>query len=142
MADQNEVLKTVVQVLNDGARGYTDFAEHAKDPSTKSFFMSEANTRGEFAREVCSAAGISEDVGGTAAGSVHRVWGDLKQNLGAGDHQLWDNAGQGEDAALKAYQAALGSSEVPSTVRQILVKQQAHIEQVSQKVKSMQTVTE
>ena len=142
MADQNETLKTVVQVLNDGARGYADFAEHAKDATTKSFFMSESQTRGEYARELSSAAGISEDVGGTAVGSVHRVWGDLKQSLGAGDHQLYDNAGQGEEAAQKAYQAALAETGTSSTVRQLLVKQQAHIQQVSEKIKTMQNATE
>ena len=75
-------------------------------------------------------------------GSVHRVWGDLKQSLGAGDHQLYDNAGQGEEAAQKAYQAALAETGTSSTVRQLLVKQQAHIQQVSEKIKMMQNATE
>lgn len=136
MADTNEAVKTVIQVLNDGARGYADIGEHVKSPEAKTFFIQEGQTRAQFAREVQAAAGLSEDVGGTTAGTVHRVWGDLKANLGGSDHTLFETAEQGEDAAKKAYQAALDDSDTPSNVRAVLTRQQSHIQTAHDRVKA------
>ena len=136
MADTNELVKTVIQVLHDGARGFADIGEHLKSPELKTYFLQESQTRGQFARELQAAAGVSEDVGGTAAGAMHRVWGDLKANLGGGDHTLLDTAEQGEDAAKKAYQEALDSTDLDSNVRSVLQKQQPHIQASHDKVKA------
>ena len=48
------------------------------------------------------------------AGPVHRAWGDLKANLGGGDHTLLATAEQGEDAAEKEYEEALKSDKLPA----------------------------
>jgi len=45
MADEKDILKSVVQVLHDGQKGFTDFAEHIEDPTVKSFFKEESQTR-------------------------------------------------------------------------------------------------
>ncbi len=136
MAEANELVKTVIQVLNDGARGFADIGEHLKSPELKTFFVQEAQTRGEFSRELQAAAGVNEDVGGTAAGTIHRTWGDLKANLGGGDHTLLETAEQGEDAAKKAYQEALGHTSLESSLRSVLSKQQPHILASHDKVKA------
>ena len=96
----------------------------------------------EYAREIASTAGISaEDAGGTAAGAVHRVWGDLKSNLGGGDHALLETAEQGEDAAKKAYEKAIESQDVPSAVKSLLERQQSHILQSHNQVKAFRDST-
>lgn len=136
MAETSELIKTVIQVLNDGERGFADIGEHLKSPELKTFFLQESRTRGEFAREVQAAAGVSEDVGGTASGTVHRVWGDLKANLGGGDHTLLETAEQGEDAAKRAYKAALDDTNLDSNVRAVLTKQHPHIQTSHDKVKA------
>lgn len=141
MADTSELVKTVVQVLNDGERGFADIGENLKSPEFKTFFLQESQTRGQFAREVEAAAGISNDVGGTTAGSVHRVWGDLKAKLGGGDHTLLETAEQGEDAAKKAYQEALADSSLESNVRAVLQRQQPHIQASHDKVKAYRDST-
>ena len=128
MAETNELVKTVIQVLHDGERGFADIGEHLKSPELKAFFLEESQKRGQFARELPAASGAGEDVGGTAAGSVHRVWGDLKANLGGGDHTLLETAEQGEDAAKKAYQEALKDTNLNSNVRASLQRQQRYIE--------------
>lgn len=136
MAEVNAVVKTVIEVLNDGDRGFADIGEHLKSPELKTFFLQESRTRGEFARELQAAAGISDEVGGTATGSIHRVWADLKANLGGGDHSLLESAEQGEDAAKKAYQVALDDTTLTSGVRSTLLKQQSHIQASHDKVKA------
>jgi uncharacterized protein (TIGR02284 family) len=139
MSDIQEPLKTVIQVLHDSHKGFTDIGEHLKDPQAKSFFMQEANTRHSFERELKTAAGVdtTEDVGGTVGGPVHRAWGDLKAKLGGGDHTLLATAEQGEDAAKKAYQEALQSGKVSGSVRELLIRQQTHIQQAHDRVKMM-----
>lgn len=141
MADSNELVKTVIEVLHDGARGYADIGKEMKNPELKTFFIEESNTRAQFAREVQASAGISEDVGGTAVGSVHRLWGDLKAKLGGGDHTLLETAEQGEDAAKKAYKEALESSDLDSSVRSTLQRQQPHIQAAHDKVKAFRDST-
>jgi len=137
MSDIQEPLKTVIQVLHDSHKGFTDIGEHLKDPLAKNFFMREAETRHTFEGELKAAVGATDDVGGTVAGPVHRAWGDLKANLGGGDHSLLATAEQGEDAAKKAYQEALKSDKVSGTVRELLVRQQGHIQQAHDRVKAM-----
>ncbi len=127
MADQQDVIKDVVEVLHDGQKGFADIGEHIKDPQVKAYFMKESQTRGEFARELQAAASLGNDVGGTAGGAMHRFWGDLKANMGGGDHTLLETAEQGEDVAKKAYEEALKKSGLQAPVRQILQRQQDHI---------------
>ncbi len=140
MADTNELVKTVIQVLNDGQKGFADIGEHIKDPGIKSFFMNEAQERASFARELESASGLT-DVGGTVAAPVHRVWGDIKAHLGGGDHTLLETAEQGEDAAKKAYEVALADTAIASPVRALLQKQQTHILSSHNKVKAFRDST-
>ena len=148
MADQTTLVKAVIAVLHDGAKGFPDLGEHLKDTQAKYFFLSEATTRGEYARELEAAlASVSSeevgDVGGTTVGAIHRTWGDLKAKLGGGDHTLLETAEQGEDAAKKAYKEALEGSEVSDPrLRQLLTTQQTHIIASHDKVKAMRdTIT-
>ena len=145
MANQNTLVKAVIEVLHDGEKGFPDIGEHIKNPEAKSFFMQEGQTRGTFARELeaeyGTASGESNDIGGTAAGAVHRVWGDLKANLGGGDHTLLETAEQGEDAAKKAYKEALDDTTISGSLRTLLMRQQTHIQASHDKVKAMRDAT-
>ena len=141
MAYQNALVKTVIEVLHDGAKGFPDIGEHLKDTSAKSFFMQEGETRAIFARELEAEygtdSGNSNDIGGTTAGAVHRVWGDLKASFGGGDQTLFETAEQGEDAARKAYKEALEDISIGGNLRSILTRQQYHIQASHDKVKAL-----
>lgn len=139
MSDIQEPVKTVIEVLHDSHKGFADIGEHLKDPQAKSFFEQEASSRYKFEQELKQAVGASpvEDDGGTVAGPLHRAWGDLKANLGGGDHTLLATAEQAEDAAKKAYEEALKSDKVSGTVRELLTRQQGHIRQAHDRVKAM-----
>jgi uncharacterized protein (TIGR02284 family) len=134
-------VKTVIEVLHDGHKGFSEIGEHLKNPTAKAYFIEEAGTRHKFEHELKTAAGVHEDVGGTAAGAVHRTWGDLKAHLGGGDHTLLETAEQGEDAAKKAYEEALKDGDIHSSVREVLVRQQKHILQSHDKVKALRDST-
>src|SRR5581483_2538478 len=136
MADQKDIVKDVVEVLHDGHKGFADLAEHIKDPQVKSYFLNESQTRSQYATELESAVGLKRDDSGTAAGAMHRTWGDLKGKMGGSDHTILETAEQGEDAAKKAYQDALQKQELTGNVRQLLEKQQTHIRQSHDQVRA------
>jgi uncharacterized protein (TIGR02284 family) len=139
------MLKNVIETLHDGHKGMTDIGEHLKDPRAKDFFLQESLTRQQFAGELAEEmrrlgehdAVKDGEIGGTASGAMHRVWGDLKAKLGGGDHTLLETAEQGEDAAKDAYKKALEYAHLPSDIREILMRQQAHILASHDKVKAL-----
>jgi len=130
---QNEmklVLKSLINILQDSQKGFADIGEHLKDTILKRYFLAESLKRAAFRADLeneLHRAGVHDvKEHGTASGTVHRVWADLKANLGGGDHTLLETAEQGEDAAKKAYDDAL-KQDLPHPLRQLLVEQQAHV---------------
>src|SRR5689334_11423999 len=145
MAFENKAVRTVIEVLHDGEKGFQSLGEQLKDPKAKSYFVEESATRRKFASELESALGsatgekVSE--GGTASGAIHRTWGEFKAKMGGSDHTLLDTAEQGEDAAKKAYEEVLKMNDVPAPIQSVLRKQQTHILQSHDRVKAMRDAT-
>lgn len=132
-AKQNEVkrvLHSLISTLQDSQRGFADIGEHLKDETLKRYFLAEslkrANFRAELENELHRAGEHDVKESGSAAGTIHRVWGDLKARLGGGDHTLLETAEQGEDEAKKSYKDAL-EQELPLPLHEIISEQQAHI---------------
>jgi len=128
--EMQRVLLSVINALQDSQKGFADLGEHLQDESLKRYFLAESLKRASFRGDLEEALHQSglHDVkeNGTTAGTLHRVWGDLKAKLGGGDHGLLDTAESGEDEAKKAYADAL-NQELPLPIRQLLAEQQAHI---------------
>ena len=129
--DMEKVLLDVIKMLADSQKGFADIGEHLKDDTLKRYFLAESLKRANFRAELENAlhrAGMPDvKESGSVAGSMHRAWGDLKAKLGMGsDHELLATAEQGEDAAKKAYEDALGH-DLPLPIRGLLSEQQAHI---------------
>lgn len=124
------ILKSLINILQDSQKGFADIGDHLKDETLKRYFLAEslkrANFRAELENELHRAGVHDVKETGTTTGAIHRVWADLKANLGGGDHTLLDTAEQGEDVAKKAYEDAL-NRELPLPLRQLLVEQQAHV---------------
>jgi uncharacterized protein (TIGR02284 family) len=141
MAFEETKIRTVIEVLHDGQRGFASLAEHIKEPRIKTMFLEESTKRGQFAVELeaalSSVVGKNVREGGTTSGAVHRVWGEVKGSLGVSDHSLLETAEQGEDAAKKAYTEALTVNDLPDVVRSVLTKQQPHIMASHDKVKAL-----
>jgi uncharacterized protein (TIGR02284 family) len=138
MSDQQDVIQKVVEILNDGHKGFMDFARHIKDhPQVKAFFVKESQIRAEFAYELRNAAGLTSDEASSSGGTIRRFWGDVKAKLGGGDHALLETAEQGEDAAKEAYQRALAEDGISAVVRETLMKQQVHVRQSHDQVKAL-----
>jgi uncharacterized protein (TIGR02284 family) len=145
MAFEQKAVRTVIEVLHDGEKGFQSLGEQLKNPQAKSFFVEESATRGRFASELesalSSATGEKVQEGGTASGSIHRAWGELKAKMGGSDHALLETAEQGEDAAKKAYEEVLKMNDVPAPIQSVLRKQQTHIMQSHDRVRAMRDAT-
>ena len=142
-AKNEELVKTVKEVINvlqDGQKGFADIGEHLKDDTLKRYFLAESLKRANFRAELENELhrhGIKDiHEEGTTAGAIHRTWGDLKGKVfGSDDHTLLATAEQGEDKAKKTYKDAL-SVELPLPLHQLLSEQNAHIMNSHDYVKS------
>jgi uncharacterized protein (TIGR02284 family) len=130
-SELEKILKEVINVLQDGQKGFADLGEHIKDETIKRYFLAEslkrANFRAELENELHRHGVKDVHEEGTALGALHRTWGDLKAKIVTpDDHEILASAEQGEDKAKAVYKDAL-SQELPLPVRQLLAEQQAHI---------------
>ena len=130
-AEFEKVVKEVINVLQDGQKGFADIGEHLKDDTLKRYFLAEslkrANFRAELENELHRHGVKDVHEEGTTAGAIHRTWGDLKGKIfGSDDHSLLASAEQGEDQAKKVYKDAL-AQELPLPLHQLLSEQNAHI---------------
>jgi uncharacterized protein (TIGR02284 family) len=130
-AELEEALKSVINVLEDGQKGFADIGSRLKDEILKRYFLAEslkrANFRAELENELHRHGVHDVHEEGTAAGMLHRVWFDLMEKIhAANDHDLLAYAEQGEDEAKRVYADAL-AQELPLPVRQLLAEQNAHV---------------
>ena len=130
-AELEKVVKGIINVLQDGQKGFADIGEHLKDETVKRYFLAESLKRANFRAELENelhrhgVKDIHEE--GTVAGSLHRTWGDIKGKVfGSSDHELLATAEQGEDKAKAIYKDAL-NQELPLPLHQLLSEQNAHI---------------
>jgi uncharacterized protein (TIGR02284 family) len=128
--EMERALNSLISTLLDSQKGFADIGDHLKDETLKRYFLAESLKRASFRgdlEEILHQNGVHDiKESGTTAGTLHRVWGDLKAKLGGGDHALLETAEQGEDEAKKAYKDAL-EQNLSLPVRQLLAEQQAHI---------------
>lgn len=140
MANDNKSVINLISALRDGEKGFADLGEHIKNPTYKTYFLEEARVRGSYATELERAVNhtTNADVheSGSAAGALHRTWGNVKAAVGAGDHSLLETAEQGEDTAKKAYKEALADTSVSDTIRALIAQQAEHVNLSHDKVKA------
>ncbi|MGH9615191.1 MAG: PA2169 family four-helix-bundle protein [Acidobacteriaceae bacterium] len=138
------VVKSVIQVLHDGHNGLAAIGAEVKNENAKHFLLQETQLRAEYAAELeneLHRMGVPDvNEGGTAAGTAHRVWADLKAKLGGGDHTLLATAEQGEDEAKEKYADAL-KENLPGNIASMLREQQTHILESHDKIRGFRDAT-
>ena len=135
-------LRDLIETLRDGHQGFIELEKNLKDPEARKVFREETLVRAGFAAELENELhrfGVKDVkvANSSTAGRVHRAWGELKARLGGGDHTLLATAEKGEDEAKHAYEEALASEDFPLPLREILLRQQRHIETSHDRVKAL-----
>ncbi len=129
-----EVLNDLIEINNDRVNGYEKAAEETKgkDVDLQGIFNKMADDSRKYAAELTQEVnrlGGEADAGTTNSGKLYRVWMDVKAIFTGKDRQaILENCEFGEDAAQKAYKAALASdAEISSETRQLITDQQASL---------------
>jgi uncharacterized protein (TIGR02284 family) len=128
--DIRDIIENLIETCRDGEKGFSQSAEHAKDPELRRRFLEESRTRADFASQlereaVSQGAKIGQK--GSVAGALHRGWIDLKGKVGMDDKSILESVEQGEDTARDAYQKAL-AADLPPSLKALIQKQYEHVQ--------------
>jgi uncharacterized protein (TIGR02284 family) len=136
------VLNDLIRINHDRVEGYQKAIESLKatDIDLKTMFTNMVNHSSQFSEELKNEVvrlGAEPAKDSTQSGKIYRVWMDIRAGISASDRKsIIALCEFGEDAALKAYNAALESdAEIPASVRQIIVDQRSNIEKAHDVVK-------
>jgi uncharacterized protein (TIGR02284 family) len=131
LLETEDALRAIIETLIDDQEGFRNIGEALQDETLKRHFLDESLKRAEFRGElenILHQEGVKDvHERGTAAGAFVRLFTGLKTALGAGNSSLLEAAEEAEDAAVRAYSDALGKF-LPAPVREVLVRQAAHVE--------------
>ena len=120
------VLNGLVDISRDGAAGFRTCADDTDDATLKIYFQNRAQSCDEAVRILSAEVrryGGDPDKSGSAVGTLHRVWVDLKTMLSNNDSvAVLEECERGEAAALMAYENAL-REELPGELRALLEQQ-------------------
>lgn len=129
-----EVLNGLIEINNDRVNGYEKAIEETKDldMDMRAIFRSMANDSNTYSNELSalvSGFGGTPADGTTNSGKAYRVWMDIKSTFTGHDRQsVLELCEFGEDAAQKAYKAAIASdAEMNADTRQLIAGQQAKL---------------
>ncbi len=137
------VLNDLIEINNDRVNGYEKAAEETKDKDVdlQAAFQKYANDSRGYAAELTQEVrrlGGDPETGTTNSGKLYRVWMDVKAIFSGKDRQaILENCEFGEDAAQKAYKAALASdAEIDADTRQLITEQQAELKSAHDTIKA------
>jgi len=134
-------LNDLIQTCRDGLVGFGEAAENVKNPQLKSFFNQAASERAACVQELeleVRRLGGDPSKSGSTAGTLHRVWMDIKGTLtGKDDHAILNEAERGEDSAVSAFRDALKSGNLQGNLLTLVQRQLTIIQQTHDRVKQM-----
>ncbi|MFK3796477.1 MULTISPECIES: PA2169 family four-helix-bundle protein [unclassified Pseudomonas] len=138
------VLNDLIETSKDGEKGFHTSAEDLKNPEIKAYFLSRASECASAVRELQAevrALGGDPENSSSAAGTVHRLWVELKSAVtGKSDEAVLNEVERGEDHALKAYKEAQQKAvekAFPTNVVSLIQRQLAGVQANHDKVKAL-----
>lgn len=137
------VLNNLIELNNDRIAGFEKAVADIKDENAdlKELFLkfaaqSRKNTQ-ELTALVATSGGEVE-TGNTAAGTLHRVWIDIKSLFGGADRgSILSEAERGEDAIKKAYQEASVDNDISASVLELVRSQAVEINAAHDAIKAL-----
>ncbi len=141
------VINDLIEINNDRVTGYNKASEEAKsvDVDLQATFSKMANDSRQYAAELTERVrtlGGEPSTGTTNSGKIYRVWMDVKATFSGHDRQaVLENCEFGEDAAQKAYKAALATdAEMDTETRQLITTQQTKLKAAHDIIKKYRDV--
>jgi uncharacterized protein (TIGR02284 family) len=138
-----EIVNDLVKINNDRIEGYDRAIREAKDEDSDLKMTFETMKR-ESVKYKDELSGLVRQLGDTPEkgtrtdGKIYRVWMDLKATFtGKNRKAVLENCEFGEDAAQRAYKAALGENDLTPEVRQVVAHQQQSLKQSHDKIRNL-----
>ena len=129
-----EVLNDLIKINNDRIDGYEKASDEIKatDVELQAMFQKMGNDSRDHARELSNAVvkiGGEPATDTTISGKIYRTWMDVKAAFARKDRlSVLEACEFGEDAAQRAYEAALSSdAEMNAETRQMIMDQKASL---------------
>lgn len=130
----NDILNDLVKINNDRIAGYERAISESKDMDIdlkaifESMIRESAGYKEELTAVIQGNGGEVED-DTTTSGKIYRAWMDIKSTMTDSDRlSILGSCEFGEDAAQRAYEAALASSDLTDpAVRQMVSEEQASL---------------
>jgi uncharacterized protein (TIGR02284 family) len=138
-----EVLNDLVKINNDRIVGYERAISEARDEDAdlKSTFSSMVQESRQYKQELSEKVkqlGADPETGTRTDGKIYRMWMDVKAMFTGGSRKaVLENCEFGEDAAQRAYEAALNDDELDPELRQVVARQQQSLRQSHDTIKRM-----
>lgn len=138
-------LNSLVNILNDGKKGYDSAAETTDSLELKAIFKKDALERAAYANELkahIKTHGGNEDdnESGGLLGAVHRGWIDIKQAFTGNDNKaILDAIITGEKAAIEKYDAYIADYTDHADHLALLQKQRNGIQQDLNQIESLKS---
>ncbi len=134
-------LQGLIKINTDSHEGFNTAADQLEgNARLGSFFRECAAERQTFARELQTIVGANAEEpadGGTAKGTVHRWWLEIRGTIQSGDeHAVLAEAERGEDAIKHEYEDVLKSNP-GSAVNDVLQRQYAAVKRRHDQVRDM-----
>ena len=109
--NERSKLNELIQVCKDASRGFRLAADEVDNKSYREFFRMKALERGDFVRNLQSAAlklGLVPRADGSVLGTVHRTWMNVRHTMNPHQDQVpLLECRRGEEHALKVYEDIL-----------------------------------
>jgi len=133
-----DALNNLIETCRDGQEGFQEASDNITNIELKRLFadalLERARFAGELQQEVRSLGGDPDDAG-SIAGTLHRVWIDIKGTFtGKDDQSILSECERGEDSAVGQYRDAL-KADLPANVLAVVERQFAEVQRVHNLVK-------
>jgi uncharacterized protein (TIGR02284 family) len=136
-----EVLNDLIEINNDRIEGYEKAAKETSDNDLRALFTEMASQSRQFAAELralVKSEGEKPAEGTTFRGKIYRKWMDVKATFSGDSRKSVLAACEfGEDAAQRAYKAALEADDLTADVRSVISKQQQALRRSHDKIRNL-----
>ncbi|SHK40276.1 conserved hypothetical protein [Maribacter aquivivus] len=126
-------LKDLVSKNEDAIKGFEKASENSKQVGIKSYFEKKIIDRMQFLRELRASVPEldlgSVEIEGSAAGTLHRTWMDVKAFFAEdNDEAMLEEAIRGDKAAINDYDNALAEVMMPHRLKEIIRAQKEFLQ--------------
>jgi len=137
-------IQDLIRLNIDSAEGFNASADLIEDKSLASQFRQYAAERAANAEELKATVAYNGEEpaqSGTASGTLHRWWLELKGKVTSGStHQILSEAERGEDSIKQRYERALKEC-AGSAVSDTLARQYAGVKATHDRIRDLRNVT-